>query len=80
MATVQSQRSTVQSQKSEALWKKATASGGAGCVEVASLGNGTVGIRDSKDRDGGVLKYTTHEFSAFVIGVKQGEFDHLIGL
>jgi Domain of unknown function (DUF397) len=70
---------TVQSQESEALWKKATASGDGGCVEVASLGKGIVGMRDSKDRDGGVLRYTTHEFSVFVMGVKEGEFDHLIG-
>jgi len=69
---------TVQSQKSEAAWKKATASGGGGCVEVASLGNGIVGMRDSKDRGGPILTYTTHEFSAFVMGVRQGEFDDLM--
>jgi len=71
---------TVQSQRSKAVWKKATASGGAACVEVASLGNGIVGMRDSKDRGGPILTYTIHEFAAFVMGVKQGEFDNLIGV
>jgi hypothetical protein len=34
-----------------------------------------VRVRDSKDPDGPVLKFTGPEWDAFVAGVKDGEFD-----
>lgn len=57
-------------------WQKAarSASNGA-CVEVAGFGR-LVAVRDSKEPDGPALTYTKIEFSAFVDGVKKGEFDH----
>jgi hypothetical protein len=55
-------------------WRKAVASGGGGCVEVALVAGG-VAVRDSKDPDGPVLHYTDLEWRAFLHGAKNGEFD-----
>jgi len=44
-------------------------------VEVATNLPGIVAVRDTKDRDGGTLVYTSAEWLAFVGGVKDGEFD-----
>nr|WP_192756574.1 DUF397 domain-containing protein [Actinopolymorpha pittospori] len=56
-------------------WRKATASnGGSNCVEVGSSAT-HVGVRDTKDRDGGTLAVTRTGFAAFLGGVKAGEFD-----
>jgi Domain of unknown function (DUF397) len=58
-------------------WKKASKSGSNGgqCVEVARLDDGTVGIRDSKNPDGPVLRFTPDEWAAFLDGVAHQEFD-----
>jgi hypothetical protein len=45
------------------------------CVEVASLRDGGIGVRDSKDTAGPVLRFTPDEWDAFVGGVRDGEFD-----
>jgi len=45
------------------------------CVEVASLPDGGVGVRDSKDPSGPVLRFTPGEWRAFVGGARNGEFD-----
>jgi hypothetical protein len=45
------------------------------CVEVADLAAGEIGVRDSKDRQGPVLRFTPAEWDAFVGGVHNGEFD-----
>jgi hypothetical protein len=47
------------------------------CVEAAALGGGRIAVRDSKDPDGPVLVFTPEEWSAFLAGVKGGEFDSL---
>ncbi|SDS41300.1 DUF397 domain-containing protein [Actinoplanes derwentensis] len=59
-----------------ATWKKSSRSGGSGgnCVEVASAPDGGWAIRDSKDPDGPFLLFTLAEWTAFVSGVKDGEF------
>jgi Domain of unknown function (DUF397) len=46
------------------------------CVEVASVGDG-VAMRDSKDQDGPMLRFTRDEWAAFLGGAKAGAFDHL---
>ena len=58
-------------------WVKASASAGNGnCVEVTRLHDG-IGVRDSKDPHGPVLRYTPQEWAAFLDGAKAGEFDSL---
>ncbi|WP_433629747.1 DUF397 domain-containing protein [Nocardia sp. CA-120079] len=44
------------------------------CVEVAFLGGGMVGIRDSTNPTGPALVFTSGEWSAFTAGVNDGEF------
>ncbi|EFC82297.1 DUF397 domain-containing protein [Parafrankia sp. EUN1f] len=44
------------------------------CVDV-QLGPGGVGVRDSKDLDGPVLRFTPEEWEAFLLGVRNGEFE-----
>jgi len=57
-------------------WYKSTHSLSNGdCVEVASLPGGETGVRDSKDPDGPVLRFTPGEWQAFLGGVKDGQFD-----
>lgn len=58
-------------------WIKASASDQSGqCVEVRRNG-GAVEVRDSKDPDGPLLRFTTAEFAAWLDGARKGEFDHL---
>jgi hypothetical protein len=52
-------------------WRKSTASGLNGCVEVAADGN-TVLVRDSKDPTGPVLGLTTEQWTRFLDLTKQG--------
>ena len=47
------------------------------CVEVASLPGGAIGVRDSKDAEGPVLRFTPDEWRAFLGGARTGEFDGL---
>jgi hypothetical protein len=57
-------------------WKKSSLSFANGnCVEVAGLGGGEVGVRNSRDREGAVLRFTPDEWHAFIGGVYKGEFD-----
>ncbi len=44
------------------------------CVEVRSSG-ADIEVRDSKDAAGATLRFTRDEWTAFVAGVKAGEFD-----
>jgi hypothetical protein len=58
-------------------WIKAARSGDAGaCVELRRRAGG-VEVRDSKDPDGPVLRFTPAEFAAFLDGAGKAEFDHL---
>lgn len=45
------------------------------CVEIADLPDGGMAVRDSKNPDGAVLTFSAGERTAFVAGVKAGEFD-----
>lgn len=56
-------------------WTKSSFSHANGnCVEVADLQGGQVGMRDSKDITGPVLKFPPEEWRAFLGGVRNGEF------
>lgn len=46
-----------------------------GCVEVGSRPDGSVSVRDGKNQHGATLEFTREEWTAFVAGVKNGEFD-----
>ena len=59
---------------SGANWRKSSASGANGCVEVAFV-EGQVAVRDSKDRAGPVLVFDAHEWDAFLAATRDGEFD-----
>lgn len=57
-------------------WRKSTrSSAGDNCVEVSLAPDGSVGVRDSKNREGGILVFTPTEWLAFTDGVRYGEFD-----
>lgn len=60
----------------ELTWRKARASQTNGnCVEVAPMPGGGVAVRDSKDPDGAILRFTAAEWAAFAEGMAAGEFD-----
>ena len=61
---------------SELNWVKSSLSFSNGnCVEVASLADGGVAVRNSRDAGGSVLAFTPDEWHAFLGGVRNGEFD-----
>ena len=59
----------------EVMWRKSSRSLDTNaCVETAQADD-TMLVRDSKDPDGAILRFTTAEWNAFVAGVRAGEFD-----
>ena len=61
-------------------WVKSSLSYANGnCVEVTSLPGGKIGVRNSKDSAGPVLRFTPDEWRAFLAGVRNGEFDAFAG-
>lgn len=60
---------------SQSVYRKSTRSACDGaCVEVA-IATDVVGVRDSKNRDGGHLIFSHADWAAFVAAVRRGEFD-----
>jgi uncharacterized protein DUF397 len=60
-------------------WQKSRHSNSQGsCVEFARLPGGDVAVRNSRFPDGPALVYTRAEIEAMLLGIKDGEFDHLI--
>jgi hypothetical protein len=61
---------------SDPAWVKSSLSFSNGnCVEVASLPGDTIGLRNSRDPKGPVLRFTPDEWHAFLGGAQNGEFD-----
>ncbi len=57
-------------------WVKSSLSFSNGnCVEVASLPDSGIGVRNSRDPEGAVLRFTSDEWHAFLGGARNGEFD-----
>lgn len=59
----------------EAAFRESSYCKKANCVEIAWADVGEVLVRDSKNPDAVVLRFTAAEWAAFVRGVKAGEFD-----
>lgn len=53
-------------------WRKSSRSAAPNqnCVEVAVAADGTVGVRDSKDRGGAVLEFPDSAWQAFISGIR----------
>ena len=60
---------------SSARWIRSRACSSDGCVEVAHLADGSVAVRDSKNVRKAAHVFDREEWSAFITGVKSGEFD-----
>jgi Domain of unknown function (DUF397) len=61
------------SEQMNARWVKSSLSFSNGnCVEVASLPEGKIGVRDSRRPEGPVLRFTLGEWDAFVARAARG--------
>ena len=61
-------------------WRKSQHSNPSGnCVEIAELRDGAIAIRNSRYPAGPALICASAEFSAFLAGARDGEFDSLLG-
>ncbi|MEU2087866.1 DUF397 domain-containing protein [Nocardia beijingensis] len=64
------------SELSGARWFKSVHSdGGEACVEIAWIGAGQVGVRDSKNPTGSVLIFMPHQWDAFIARVTGGRLN-----
>lgn len=61
-------------------WRKSRRSNPSGnCVELGQLpGRAGVAIRNSRDPEGPALICAEEEIAAFILGARDGDFDHLV--
>jgi Domain of unknown function (DUF397) len=63
-------------ENSELHWFKSSLSTPNGdCVEAAALPDGGMALRNSRDPEGGTLRFTEKEWACFAGGVRAGEFE-----
>jgi hypothetical protein len=56
-----------------AAWRKSSASSVNGnCVEVATLSARRMAVRDSKDKNGPILRFSRDEWHQFISGIQDG--------
>jgi hypothetical protein len=61
-------------------WRKSRRSTAEGeCVQTAKLPCGGVAVRNSRHPDGPALLFSDAEFRTFLEGVKDGDFDDVLG-
>jgi Domain of unknown function (DUF397) len=66
---------SVPESEGELSWRVARRCNGGACIRVAATGDGVV-IGNSQP-DGPVISYSRAEWTAFVEGIRQGDFDDL---
>jgi hypothetical protein len=60
----------------DATWAKSSFSFSNGnCIEVAELPGGSVGVRDSRDPAGPVLRFTRDGWDTFLAGARRGKLE-----
>jgi hypothetical protein len=74
MKSPKNDQQTKQHMRFDGVFRKSSASGTNGCVEVAKS-NDIIRVRDSKNTEGSVLTFTHTEWIAFLKGVKNDEFE-----
>lgn len=57
--------------QAEPRWKSSPYCNNGSCVEVAALPGAQIGVRDNKQADGPVLRFSAQEWDEFVIRVKR---------
>jgi hypothetical protein len=75
-ATGSPRREVAVAEGNQFLWRKSSASGTSGCVEVAIIDQ-TVLMRDSKAPDRAWLRFSLQEWSMFLEAIRKGEFGEL---
>jgi hypothetical protein len=64
---------------SDLAWHKSRYSNPSGnCVEMARVQDSQIAVRNSRHVDGPALVYTRDEIAALLLGIRDGDFDHLI--
>jgi uncharacterized protein DUF397 len=56
------------------VWRTSVRSSGGNCVEVQTHPHQVL-LRDSKNRDGGILTFDRATFADFLGGIRDGQFD-----
>ncbi|BCJ61811.1 DUF397 domain-containing protein [Micromonospora endophytica] len=55
-------------------WRTSSRSGGNGACVEARYANHATQVRDSKDQQGPVLRFSSGQWTGFIGGIKAGEF------